>query len=139
MGWISTFPSHLTNRRGKPTSRNRAEDPRLKTMRFAASLLCLIALLSGSTTAHAEGNGSERKLIVRVEPEYPETLQRLYIGGVVRLELTIAAKGNVENATVLGGNPILGQSAMAAAKKWKYAPANSRTVTEVRIPFDPHR
>lgn len=99
----------------------------------------MMGLLSDLTAVHAEGNGSERTLVARVEPEYPETLQRLYIGGVVRLELTIAAKGNVENVTLLGGNPILGQSAMAAAKKWRYAPANSRTVTEVKIPFDPHR
>ena len=28
-----------------------------------------------------EQGARERKLIIRVEPEYPETLKRLYIGG----------------------------------------------------------
>lgn len=143
MGWISIFHSHrrglLVRTRGNATVRNTPGDARLKIICLAASFLCIIGLLSDLTAVHAEENGSERKLIARVEPEYPETLQRLYIGGVVRLELTIAAKGNVENVTLLGGNPILGQSAMAAAKKWRYAPANSRTVTEVKVAFDPHR
>jgi TonB family protein len=90
-------------------------------------------------SAQAEHDTSDRKLITRVEADYPETLQRLYIGGIVRLQVTISAKGNVENASLLGGSPILGQSAMVAVKKWKYAPAPSRTVKEVRIVFDPHR
>ena len=100
---------------------------------------CLMSLGASSATAQANPATSDRKLITRVEPEYPETLQRLYIGGIVRLEVTISAKGNVENATLLGGNPMLGQPAMAAVKKWKYAPTSSRTVTQVRIVFDPHR
>src|SRR5271170_4443745 len=36
------------------------------------------------------GNSDQRRLILRVEPEYPETLKRLNIGGVVRLQVTIS-------------------------------------------------
>jgi TonB family protein len=111
-------------------------------MKAACTMLlvcCLLSFGAGLAGAQADHDTSERKLITRVEPAYPETLQRLYIGGIVHLEVTISAKGNVENATLLGGNPILGQSAMAAVKKWKYTPASSRTVTQVRIAFDPHR
>ena len=111
----------------------------MKAICMAAVLFGMFSLPPLLPAARGQENRAERKLIARTEPEYPETLQRLYIGGVVRLELSIAAKGNVERVTLLGGNPILGQSAMAAAKKWKYAPANSRTFTEVKIPFDPHR
>ena len=85
-----------------------------------------------------EGNGSQRRLITRVEPEYPDTLRRLNIGGTVRLQLTIAPRGNVETVEVLGGNPILGESAAAAVKQWVYTASHSRTVAEVSIPFDPH-
>jgi|SRR5437588_504936 len=81
-------------------------------------------------------SGGQRRLITRVEPEYPETLKRLSIGGIVRLQVTIAAKGNVENVELLGGNPILGESAMVAVKQWVYATSHSRTVAEVTIPFD---
>jgi TonB family protein len=142
MGWISSFPSHesgLLVRTRNSTGRNTPGVARAKVICLAASFWFMLALFSSLPNLQAEENGNERKVIAWVEPEYPETLQRLYIGGVVRLELTITAKGQVEKVTLLGGNPILGQSAMAAAKKWKYAPANSRTVTEVKIPFDPHR
>src|SRR6204780_3976630 len=82
------------------------------------------------------GNDSQRRLITRVEPEYPDTLKRLNIGGTVRLQLTIAPKGNVETVEVLGGNPILGEAAVAAVKQWGYTANRSRTTAELTIPFD---
>jgi len=85
------------------------------------------------------GNNSQRRLITRVEPEYPDTLKRLNIGGTVRLQLTIAPKGNVVSVQVLGGNPILGEAAVAAVKQWVYTASHARTVAEVSIPFDSHR
>ena len=80
----------------------------------------------------------QRRLITRVEPEYPETLKRLNIGGTVRLSVTISAKGNVENVVLLGGNPILGESAISAMKQWVYVGSHSPTIAEVSIPFDSH-
>ncbi len=105
-------------------------------------LLCLFAsvvalpLLSQTEDANA---ASDRKVLTRVEPKYPPTLERLYIGGVVRLQVDIAPNGTVESAQVLGGNPILGQSAIAAVKQWKYAPARTKTRTVERLEFDPHK
>jgi TonB family protein len=83
-------------------------------------------------------SGAERKLITRVEPDYPETLKRLNIGGTVRLRVSISAKGNVEDVELLGGNPILGESATFAVKKWVYAAGRSRTIAEVSISFGGH-
>lgn len=111
----------------------------MRVLYTPSALLAIFFLLSGFALSQAGDQGSGRKLIVKIEPEYPETLQRLYIGGIVRLQLAITPKGNVQDVTLLGGNPILGQSAMAAVRKWKYVPAPSPTVVEVRIPFDPHR
>ena len=85
------------------------------------------------------GSSPERKLITRVEPDYPETLKRLNICGTVRLQVSILAKGNVEDVELLGGNPILGESAAAAVKKWVYAAGRSRTIAEVSILFDAQR
>jgi len=81
----------------------------------------------------------ERKVVTRVEPEYPETLKRLYIGGTVRVEAVVAANGAVVSTQLLGGNPILGQSAMKAIKQWKYSPANAKGKLVVQLEFDPHR
>jgi TonB family protein len=85
------------------------------------------------------GTGAARRLVTRVEPEYPETLKRLNIGGTVRLQVTIAPRGNVESVQLLGGNPILGDAATSAIKRWVYTSAHSRTTAEITIPFDPHR
>jgi len=84
----------------------------------------------------AENDGS-RRLITRVDPIYPPTLKNNRIGGVVRLKVIIAANGSVESASLLGGNPILGESAITAVEKWVYALGSSKTKTEVSIPFDP--
>jgi TonB family protein len=78
----------------------------------------------------------QRKLITRVEPKYPETLQRLNIGGTVRLQVTISPKGNVEHVDILGGNPILAEAAIDAVKQWVYSPGPTETTTEVSIPFE---
>ena len=84
-------------------------------------------------------NSSERRLVTRIEPEYPEALKRLYIGGVVRLEVLVAPNGVVKSAKLLGGSPILGQSTMKAVKQWRYAPAAAEQTLTVKLEFDPHR
>jgi TonB family protein len=99
----------------------------------AASLEGVKTLALGVTSSNAE-----RELITRVEPDYPDTLKRLNIGGTVRLRVSISAKGNVENVQLLGGNPILGESATVALKKWVYAAGKSRTIAETSISFGEH-
>lgn len=96
------------------------------------------AALDGVKTlavSQSENDGA-RKLIARVEPEYPALLQSHHIGGTVRLRVTIASSGKVEGVELLGGNPILGEAAMAAVRKWVYAAGRSRTQAEVTIPFN---
>ena len=103
-------------------------------------ILCLFACaLTVPLIAQTEDGAAERKVVSRVEPKYPPTLERLYIGGVVRLQVEISASGTVENAQLVGGNPILGQAAIAAVKQWKYAPGSHKTKQTERLEFDPHR
>ena len=89
--------------------------------------------------SQSNDGAGERRVVTRVEPKYPPTLERLYIGGVVKLQVDVSANGTVESAQLLGGNPILGQSAIAAVKQWKYAPARTKTRQTERLEFDPHR
>jgi len=117
-------------------------DRKARTRRVARTcmLACLFAcVVSVPLFSQSEEGASERKVITRVEPKYPPTLERLYIGGVVRLQVDIAANGTVESAQLIGGNPILGQAALAAVKQWKYTPAKTRTRTVERLEFDPHQ
>jgi len=103
--------------------------------------LVMSVLLSPSPTMaqSSDQSPSERKVITRVEPEYPDALKRLYIGGVVRVEVLVAPNGVVKSTKLLGGSPILGQSTMKALKQWKYAPAPAEEVLTVRLEFDPYR
>jgi TonB family protein len=107
-------------------------------------LLSLVMMLASASPARLaaqthDQNSSDRKLITRIEPDYPDTLKKLYIGGAVRVEVVVAPNGTVKSATLIGGNPILGQSAMKAMKQWKYAPAASEETFTVKLEFDPHR
>jgi TonB family protein len=114
-----------------------------KERRFLLTLshVMLTMLLSVMPfVAQAQEQGArERKLVFRVEPEYPETLKRLYIGGVVRIEVKVEPNGVVSSTKLLGGSPILGQSTMRAIKRWKYAPAAADETLTVKFEFDPHR
>src|SRR5256885_15572603 len=85
-----------------------------------AVILTLTIAASGPMSAQStEQAGSERKIVTRSEPEYPEALKRLYIGGVVKVEAVVRPNGGVESTQLLGGSPILGQSAMKAIRQWK--------------------
>lgn len=86
-------------------------------------------------TVVAAAIGVERRLLQRIEPNYPETLKKLKIGGTVRLRVAVSARGGVETVELIGGNPILGEAAAAAVKNWVYAPARSPSIIEVRIQF----
>jgi len=88
--------------------------------------------------AHAQkSDKTPRKLVYKESPGYPVTLREAHIGGVVRLEITISAKGNVDSVSPLGGNPVLVEAASAAVRRWKYSPADSESKTQVEFTFDP--
>jgi TonB family protein len=104
-------------------------------------LVCFsIGSFSFAPPLHAQlDSKSDRKIATRVEPDYPPVLRMRQIGGTVRLEVTITPQGTVESAKVLGGNPILAESAVAAVKKWKYVSAETATTTTVSLVFNPYR
>jgi TonB family protein len=103
-------------------------------------LVCFSMSCSLAPPSHAQQDSkTDRKLVTRVEPDYPPVLRMRQIGGTVRIQITITPKGTVENARVLGGNPILGESAVAAVKKWKYASAETATTITVSLEFNPYR
>jgi len=121
---------------------------RLARPRRPSRVLCLTLLASLSVVTapiapalHAQSNdqteNNARKIVYRVEPEYPADLKRIGIGGYVRVDATISPSGTVEAATVAGGNPILAEAAVKALKKWKYAPMDSRTRARLTFHFNP--
>ena len=107
-------------------------------MALCFALISVLALMTPIVPAlHAQTDNHERKLVYRVEPEYPADLKRIGVGGYVRVDATISSTGTVEGATITGGNPILAEAAVKAIRKWKYEPMGSRTKVKVIFHFSP--
>ncbi|MBI5086502.1 MAG: M56 family metallopeptidase [Acidobacteria bacterium] len=68
------------------------------------------------------GNIQERLLVTRVDPEYPPLARQAGIQGVVRFTVTIGGEGDVKQASLVAGHPLLVQAAVDAVKQWRYRP-----------------
>jgi TonB family protein len=79
-----------------------------------------------------------RKVKSRVAPAYPEIARKMGIAGSVKLQLTIAANGNVKETKVIGGHPILVTAAVDAVKKWKFETASAESSGTVEVKFEPN-
>jgi TonB family protein len=114
-------------------------------LRKFIGLIAVALLLGGVPSAQGQKASSEksektpRRLVRRVDPVYPRDLQRLSIGGIVRLDVQISARGKVEKINVVGGNPILADSAVKAVKQWQYESAESATNLILNVEFNPQR
>jgi TonB family protein len=106
---------------------------------LCAMMIGILAMVASASAQTYDAGSTDRKVVKRIEPDYPDTLKRLYIGGIVRVEVTVAANGSVVNTKLVGGSPILGQAAMKAIHQWKFVPAAAEQTVTVKIDFDPHR
>ena len=99
------------------------------------SLALLGLALCCNLSLHAQE--VDRKVKVRVQPEYPELAKRNNIRGIARVQLLVAADGKVKDAKVVGGSPVLAQAAVDACRKWKYEPASGESTLIVSFEFNP--
>ena len=53
---------------------------------------------------------------------YPQMAREARVQGIVIIEATIGETGNVINARVLRGVPLLDQAALDAVRQWRYTP-----------------
>jgi TonB family protein len=111
--------------------------PRRLSPAIFVLVLCTTAALAPPLLAQKTAK-SARKVTVFVRPDYPEVLKRAKVGGVCRMKATVLPNGSVSGVEILGGNPILAESAVAAVKEWKYALAPSETKEDVSITFNPN-
>ena len=86
----------------------------------------------------AQGSGqNSRKLVVKINPSYPELARRLQLSGTVRMLVTVAPDGTAKKIELLGGSPLLTQTAQSVVQKWKWQPAADETRELVEITFHP--
>src|SRR5436305_9720758 len=64
-----------------------------------------------------------RKVVKQVAPVYSEIARRANLSGTVKVEVTISPNGVVKSAKLVGGHPLLADSALEAVKGWKYEAA----------------
>ena len=107
-------------------------------MRRVGSLMIAVALCAGLfawTSRVQAGGGAERKLVNNVPAVYPEIAKRYHIRGLVKLEVVVRADGSVKSTKVLGGSPLLIDSASEAVRQWKFEPASQETIEDVQLRF----
>ena len=80
---------------------------------------------------------AHHKILKKTPVPYPAALKDKGIQGAVRLKVFIKPDGSVKDTELLGGNPILAESAQKSVSQWKFSPGNSESTVEVVVHFDP--
>jgi periplasmic protein TonB len=75
----------------------------------------------------SSGGAKLPQLLVRVIPQYPPVAKQTHTEGDVMLEIAVDKTGNVTDAKVLSGPPVLRMAAIGAVKRWKYQPVEGQT------------
>jgi TonB family protein len=85
-----------------------------------------LAISAGMATAADEVHVSQTEAMhaatSKFEPEYPAIAKQLHLEGSVQVEAHINETGAVESVKPLTGNAVLMNAAVAAVKRWKFAP-----------------
>lgn len=68
------------------------------------------------------GRITRPKKIHDVTPIYPTVAQISHVGGLVIIEATIGPSGDVLDAKVLRGHPLLDRAALDAVRQWRFTP-----------------
>lgn len=106
-----------------------------REIRILFVAMAVIAALFIQTSMAQQTSHAERRVVSKIVPSYPEIARRNRIKGVVKLEVVVRTNGSVESTKVLGGNPVLIESATDAVSKWKFEPAHEETTEVVLFVF----
>lgn len=94
-----------------------------------------VLLLSLAFGGFALGEDANRKVIARTAPNYPELAKRMHLSGKVKLEVVVTPAGSVKSVKMVGGNPVFEQSAVDAAKQWRFEVADKETKASILLEF----
>jgi TonB family protein len=106
-------------------------------MRRGTLAVLFIATVFVLPISAQESSGGSRKVLVQTPAVYPTLAHSMNIRGTVKLQAQVAPNGSVKKIDVLGGHPLLTQSAVTAVGHWKFEPAPHETKEAVEIKFDP--
>lgn len=112
------------------------------SQRIAAAVLAVVTIVAAFSLSQAGAQTSpsdeiNRRAKTKVQPFYPELARKMNIAGTVKIEVTVAPNGTVKEARIVGGHPVLANSALDAAKKWRFEPAPSESTGVIEFKFEP--
>ena len=98
------------------------------SQRIAAVLLAVATIVAAFNLPHAgaqtsQGDEINRRAKSKVPPIYPELARKMSLTGTVKIEVLVSVSGKVVFAHVVDGRSDLNPAALAAAKRWTFAPA----------------
>jgi TonB family protein len=88
--------------------------------RILMSSISATAIIMASVSIALVSDQSFPKPIASQFPTYPEAARNARIAGTVKVQFSVTLEGNVAEAEVVSGNPMLRDSALAAVKSWKF-------------------
>jgi TonB family protein len=71
---------------------------------------------------HISAKAATDLLLQQVKVKYPEDAKKTRVKGKVVLKADIDQEGNVEEVSVISGDPMLAPAALESVKQWKYKP-----------------
>ena len=111
----------------------------MKTLMRQATiaLLALVTAFFPVKTQGQEAAEGSRKVLVQTPATYPTLARSMNIRGTVKLQAHVAPNGTVKGVDVVGGHPLLTQSAVTAVGHWKFEAGPKETKESIEIKFDP--
>jgi outer membrane biosynthesis protein TonB len=108
-------------------------------VRCTAVAICGLVLAGARPTCSAQEEGAEnhRKIVSKVAPNFPPLAHDMHIAGAVKIEAVVAPNGTVRSTAILGGHPVLAQSAVDAVRRCKWETGPHETKEIVILNFHP--
>lgn len=97
------------------------------------------AATPSAPAAAATASSGELRPVSTPAPRYPADAARRQQSGDVQVEITVGTDGSVTSARVVSANPprVFDREALAAVKRWKFAPIDAPVTTRRTINFRP--
>jgi len=97
------------------------------------------AAATPSAPASSAAASGELRAVSTPAPRYPPEAARRQQSGNVQVEITVGTDGSVSSARVVSSDPprVFDREALAAVKRWKFAPIDSPVTTRRTINFRP--
>jgi periplasmic protein TonB len=117
----------------------REQEQREAAQRPAQQAPAQTAATPSAPAASSNASSGELRAVSTPAPRYPAEAARRQQSGNVQVEITVGTDGSVTSARVVSADPprVFDREALAAVKRWRFAPIDSPVTTRRTINFRP--